>query len=42
MLAVGVVMAAEKKYRVMNLWPSYLLLYAYQWVVPVITAAIKG
>lgn len=42
LLIVGVVMAAEKKWKLTQLLPAYIVLYAYQWIVPVITAAIKG
>ncbi len=42
MIAVGVVMAAEKKYKIAHMLPSYAALYIFQCFVSLLTAAIKG
>lgn len=41
LLVTGVVMVSEKKFKVTRLLPAYVILYAYQWIVPVITAAVS-
>ncbi len=42
LLAVGFTMAFEKKYKVAYLLPSYLVLFAYQWFMPLMEAAAKA